>query len=86
MVYSLYSTVSAQLQNTEMKRIRETQSMRLRDSHLSVFKARDLIMSGVLQLIEVNYFHPGRCWCWWRRRKSSSGEKIDWKALDRQSR
>ena len=27
-----------------------------------------------------------RCWCWWRRRKSSSGEKIDWKSLDLQSR
>ena len=82
---TLHSTVSAQLQNTEMKGIRKTESLRLglRSVCVESFGSHHV---WSLQLIEVNYFHSGRCWCWWRRRKSSSGEKIDWKALDLQSR
>jgi len=52
-----------------------------------VFGAVFFLLIFLLVLLGVTdcNWDCNRCWCWWRRRKSSSGEKIDWKSLDLQS-
>lgn len=52
-----------------------------------VFGAIFFLLIFLLVLLGVTdcNWDCNRCWCWWRRRKSSSGEKINWKSLDLQS-